>query len=119
MQGRGDRDFGKQAGPGACGLGSGSGGSVGKVEGDRKRRQRPGEKEGEKKEVTLVWMAGRACSLCYTASGGRLWQSWMLSVRLPEACEPPSSSVSFIHSFMHVCIHTFIQLFIEPPSTEQ
>ena len=71
------------------------------------------------KEVTLVWVAGRACSLCYAASGGRLWQSWMLSVRLPEVCEPPSSRVSFIHSFMHVCIHTFIQLFIEPPSMEQ
>lgn len=112
MQGRGNRDFGKQAGTGAGGLGSGWGGSVGKVEGDRKRWQRPGGKEGGRKVVTLVWVAGRARSLCYTASGGRPWQGWMLSVRLLEACGPPSSGVSLFHLFTRACIHTFFHNYL-------
>lgn len=54
MQGRGGRDFGKQVGPGASGLGSDSGEAEGKMEGDRKRWQGPRGKERGRKEVMLV-----------------------------------------------------------------
>lgn len=65
-----------------------------------------GMREGGRGDV--VWVAGRVCSLCYAASGGRPWQGWMLSVRLPEGGGPSSLGVSFIHSFMHACVHSYI-----------
>lgn len=60
-------------------LGSSWGGVVGE-EGNGKMWPRPGWKEGGRKEVMLVCVAGRACSLCYTASGRRPWQA----IRQPE-----------------------------------
>lgn len=91
-----DRDFGKRVTQGADGLGRSQGRVVGE-EGGRKIWQKPGWKEGGRTEVTLVWVAGRAGSLCYIASGRT--SSW------PKAV---GHHYWILLSVIHSCVPSYI-----------